>query len=472
VNGTTTTTSYNAANQVTNAGYSYDAAGNLLNDGTTSHVYDALHRVTSSGGVSSTYNGDGVLVQRGATRYTQDLAVPLAQILNDGATTYVYDHGSTRLLADDGSARTWYVGDALGSVRMTLDDAGTALGSVGYDPWGAPQGELLGAFGFTGALQDGASNLLYLRARWYDPGQSTFTSRDPFAGFPATPYSLHPYQYAYSNPALWTDPSGKHPDPARRQLTKTEEKFIEAIIQVDYVRSYIGLDLALNFRVFDNDGSIGGNVAAPDTIPIVNFTLHEFYSIVPADDYATTSSVFGRLDHARRRQYLNIHIPPDWERSGNNYRYPSPLSARDLDFARGDPRPKKQYTRASIVAARTRRVITLWPVVAGSGYNPDIDGHWALVAWQDALNDGLIFYIGVKLSKRDRRLAKQPVLVYLPEEIAELLGGCPPLEPVPEGDGYQRPIPLPPGTLTPEPGSTLISIPGGNPYPPRRRNRP
>jgi RHS repeat-associated protein len=149
-----------------------------------------------------------VLVQRGATAYTQDLAVPLAQILNDGATTYVYDHGSTRLLADDGSARMWYVGDALGSVRMTLDGAGAVQGTVGYDPWGTPQGDLLGAFGFTGALQDGASNLLYLRARWYDPGHSTFTRRDPFAGFPETPYSLHPYQYAYSNPALWTDARG------------------------------------------------------------------------------------------------------------------------------------------------------------------------------------------------------------------------------------------------------------------------
>ena len=55
VNGATTTYSYNAANQVTNVGYRYDAAGNLLTDGTTSHVYDALNRVTSSGGVSAAY---------------------------------------------------------------------------------------------------------------------------------------------------------------------------------------------------------------------------------------------------------------------------------------------------------------------------------------------------------------------------------------------------------------------------------
>jgi RHS repeat-associated protein len=128
-------------------------------------------------------------------------------VLHDGSANAVYGH--ERLVTQQGATRTWYVGDALGSVRMTLDGAGAVQGTVGYDPWGTPQGDLLGAFGFTGALQDSASGLVHVRARWYDPGQSTFTSRDPFAGFPATPYSLHPYQYAYSNPALFTDPSGE-----------------------------------------------------------------------------------------------------------------------------------------------------------------------------------------------------------------------------------------------------------------------
>jgi hypothetical protein len=33
--------------------------------------------------------------------------------------------------------------------------------------------------------------------------------RDPFAGWLELPYSLHPYQYGYSNPVRWTDPSGE-----------------------------------------------------------------------------------------------------------------------------------------------------------------------------------------------------------------------------------------------------------------------
>ncbi|MCG8349580.1 MAG: hypothetical protein MI924_17580 [Chloroflexales bacterium] len=58
-------------------------AGNRLNDETTSHADAALHRVTSSGGVSSTYNGDGMLVQRGVTASIQNLAAPLNQVLDE-----------------------------------------------------------------------------------------------------------------------------------------------------------------------------------------------------------------------------------------------------------------------------------------------------------------------------------------------------------------------------------------------------
>jgi RHS repeat-associated protein len=80
-----------------------------------------------------------------------------------------------------------------------------------YTPFGLPQsGALPAPFGFTGELH--REGLVYLRARWYDPVSGTFTSVDPFDGFERKPYSLHPYQYGYSNPVRWTDPSGLCPD--------------------------------------------------------------------------------------------------------------------------------------------------------------------------------------------------------------------------------------------------------------------
>jgi RHS repeat-associated protein len=97
--------------------------------------------------------------------------------------------------------------DALGSVRLHLDDTGAALAPTSYSPFGTPTVGSPEPFGFAGELHVGG--LQYLRARWYDPAAGVFVGRDPFAGCPRTPYSLHPYQYSYSNPILNTDPSGK-----------------------------------------------------------------------------------------------------------------------------------------------------------------------------------------------------------------------------------------------------------------------
>ena len=63
----------------------------------------------------------------------QDLAAPLSQVLHvtQGVTTATSRYGQTRLATVNSGVRSWELGDALGSVRMTRDGAGTALGSVG-----------------------------------------------------------------------------------------------------------------------------------------------------------------------------------------------------------------------------------------------------------------------------------------------------------------------------------------------------
>lgn len=207
IGGTTTTRSYNAANQV--VGWSYDGAGNLLSDGTSSYSYDALGRLTSRDGTSYSYNGDGVLVAQTAgtitTRYTQDLAAPLSQVLSDGTATYFY--GLERFAAQAGGTTTWYGTDALGSVRQTLDATGASLATVSYDPWGEPEGSPISSFGFTGELQDAAGQV-YLRARWYNVSAGQFHTRDPFIGIDTEPQSLHLYSYVHNNPANFVDPSG------------------------------------------------------------------------------------------------------------------------------------------------------------------------------------------------------------------------------------------------------------------------
>ena len=108
-----------------------------------------------------------------------------------GATRTDYLYGANRIATQTSNVRTWYVADALGSVRRTVSDAGVPQGSISYDPWGTVESGTVPTFGFTGELQQGGD--VYLRARWYQAGQGRFASVDPFAGAAETPYSLHPY---------------------------------------------------------------------------------------------------------------------------------------------------------------------------------------------------------------------------------------------------------------------------------------
>ena len=202
---------YNAANQ--RSDLTYDLAGNVTADGASTSTYDALNRLTSrtASSVTTSYgvNGDGALVseQMGSgtvTRYMQDLAAPLSQILSDGTTSYVY--GADRLFRLSGSTRTWELHDGLGSVTRTSSDAGVGATPIAYEPFGAVQSGTPGLFGFTGERQSGSN--VYLRARWYNATSGTFTARDPFAGYDDQPYSLHSYQYGYANPVSNTDPTG------------------------------------------------------------------------------------------------------------------------------------------------------------------------------------------------------------------------------------------------------------------------
>jgi RHS repeat-associated protein len=56
---------------------------------------------------------------------------------------------------------------------------------------------------------DQDAQLLYLRARWYDPRIGSFISADLFEGKQRDPRSLNRYAYAASNPVHNTDPGGE-----------------------------------------------------------------------------------------------------------------------------------------------------------------------------------------------------------------------------------------------------------------------
>jgi YD repeat-containing protein len=145
-----TTYTYDAANRLTAVNgvpYTWDANGNLLNDGSKSYVYDQANRLTNinANGLawSATYNGDGARLRQVTngvpTTYTLDLNAGLVQVLTQqdvgGKTAYLY--GVTRIGEQQPGGWAYHLSDALGSVRHAkrADDGAQVTLARGYMPY-------------------------------------------------------------------------------------------------------------------------------------------------------------------------------------------------------------------------------------------------------------------------------------------------------------------------------------------------
>jgi RHS repeat-associated protein len=207
---TTTTRSYNAMNQISDTGFTYDANGNLAADGTNTYTWDRANRLKSMGGISYAYDGLGSRVSQTVsgiiTHYLLDYQPGLVNVLTaiTGPNATHYVHGPQGILAykDNAGSWAWIAQDGLNSVRMELNDVQAVNAMQHYAPYGVPFGTL-GSFGpyqFTGEQPD-ANGLVYLRNRYYSPTLGVFLSLDPLE-------NLNRYQYVGANPVSRVDPSG------------------------------------------------------------------------------------------------------------------------------------------------------------------------------------------------------------------------------------------------------------------------
>jgi RHS repeat-associated protein len=105
--------------------------------------------------------------------------------------------------------------DGLGSTRMVVDEALDVDSIQSYAPYGEPleAGSFGSPFTFAGELLD-ANDLLYLRARYYNPALGVFTALDPVE-------NLNRYQYVGANPVNFADPSGETCAPLQEVLYGT-----------------------------------------------------------------------------------------------------------------------------------------------------------------------------------------------------------------------------------------------------------
>jgi len=108
---------------------------------------------------------------------------------------------------------TYYYSSPQGTVLAKADASGNILSSADYRPYGT---QALGTPeqgpGYTGHVNDPDSSLVYMQARYYDPGRGGFLSVDPVEPSPANLFSFGRYGYSNNNPINHTDPDGRCSD--------------------------------------------------------------------------------------------------------------------------------------------------------------------------------------------------------------------------------------------------------------------
>lgn len=229
--GPTKTYRYNAAGQLLQAGeatYTYDAAGNLTTwqkaTARKDFRYDAENRlievaINRQTKIQYGYDGEGNRVWRKAngrtTHYVNDLVMGLPRVLAeyaaDGAPAHYLLGDTTVARRDEHGATVYLLEDHLGSTRCVVDEGGAVLARYTYAPFGAPQleeGQAQSALLYTGEQWDAEAELLYLRARYYDPQSGRFLSPDPLPGNSAAPQTFNQYSYAENDPVNRVDPLG------------------------------------------------------------------------------------------------------------------------------------------------------------------------------------------------------------------------------------------------------------------------
>ena len=219
--------SVNTDNQITNSGFTYDAAGDLTSDGsgtgTSSYTWDAERRVATatpySGAVTTfTYNALGQRMRAASSNFTYDYAFGASGVavglFNAGGgvwSNYRVDVAGRQMLLFPSTSRWLYHPSLLGSTSMVTDQGGAVALDTTFYPWG--QGwQTVGSvaywkFASFDPTQPG-TGLYPAPFRHYTSIQGRWLSPDPLAGSVYNPQSQNRYTYALDNPCSLVDPLG------------------------------------------------------------------------------------------------------------------------------------------------------------------------------------------------------------------------------------------------------------------------
>jgi|GEM_PF-2345810 len=198
----------------------YDANGNLTNDGTYGLTWDAENRMVSyaGGSVTNQYDAIGLRVRRTKQGGSDVIYVfggtqPIAEYAPGAAPSspsvqYVY-LGNQLVASKAASTYTFYERDHL-SIRGVLADASPGSPTEQGDlPFGENWYGSNLKWKFTSYERDSDVGDDFAMFRRFQYVYGRFSSPDPVAGSPENPQSWNRYAYVVGNPVSYTDPLGQ-----------------------------------------------------------------------------------------------------------------------------------------------------------------------------------------------------------------------------------------------------------------------
>lgn len=225
---------FNAGNQVTNTGFTYDGTGNLTADTAGTYTYNGAQQMTTvtngSGAFTYKYAGTNqveVLQQESSSRdyklvygRTNQFGLPVVEQVQAGSNLAYIENdpvtGEPLMLRSSSNVETLYVYGGTGTPVALLTDFSTQSYAYTFDPFGTAvlasggtgNGVVENPFLFKGGIQDRATGWIHYGNRWYNTTLGRWTQQDTLDA-PLDPTNANRYAFAGCDPVNNMDPTGR-----------------------------------------------------------------------------------------------------------------------------------------------------------------------------------------------------------------------------------------------------------------------
>ena len=197
--------------------FTYNESGAVVTHNNKTYTYDEWDRMSGYSDGTNTYtykyDANGIRTQKNDKQYIIDINNNVvAETDSTGTITDEILWGHNALARKTNGTWYYYIYNAHGDVVGLVNEAGSVVNTYEYTPWGEIRNEnetVDNPIKYAGEYYDDELDMIYLRARYYNPKISRFTSLDIEEGEIASPLDMNRYVYCRNNPIKYIDPTGK-----------------------------------------------------------------------------------------------------------------------------------------------------------------------------------------------------------------------------------------------------------------------